>query len=269
MRARAAISNIAWPAQDDAQAVTLAAELGFSGIELAPGKVFGPLDAIGSDALRRYRRDLGAQGLSIPALQAILFGVTDAHLFESEATRARLGERLTRVAEVAGELGAGACVFGSPALRDPGQRSIQEAMDIAANFFARLAPRFVENGTVLAFEANPSIYQCRFVTCTSEAIDLVKRVDTPGFGLQLDMGTVFANGESADTVIAAGRIARHCHVSEPQLVPLGTGGHDHQVTGAALRDTDYDGWISIEMRAVDNWISAMETGASIVRKEYI
>ena len=218
MRDKAAVSNIAWPAEADEEALTLASRLGFSGIELAPAKVFGPLGEVSRTALTDYREALAARGLRIPALQAILFGVDDAHLFRSDAARECLLARLTRVAEVAGALEAGACVFGAPGLRDPGDLAQETALDIAAAFFARLAPRFADHGTTLAFEANPPIYDCRFVTRTREAMALVARVDTPGFGLQLDMGTVFANEEETETVVAAARACVHCHASEPRLV---------------------------------------------------
>lgn len=268
MRARRSVSNIAWPAADDDAALDLAAELGFTGIELAPAKVFGPLDAAGARDIEAYRRRLAERGLAVPALQAILFGVADAHLFASEAARERLAARLRRVAEVAGLLEARACVFGSPPLRDPGDRSPAEAADAAAAFFADLAPVFAAQGSVLAFEPNPAIYNCRFVTHTREAMALVRRVSAPGFGLQIDMGTVFANEEDAETLRDAARIAAHCHASEPGLAPLGTTGRDHDRTGAILAEAGYEGWISVEMKAADDWRGALRGAADVMRRSY-
>ncbi|SDG88286.1 sugar phosphate isomerase/epimerase family protein [Pelagibacterium luteolum] len=268
MRPRAAISNIAWPAEADDEALDLAVTLGFSGIELAPAKVFGPPDTADPDAVERYREALQARGLTVPALQAILFGVADAHLFGSPEARERLAVRLARVAEIAGALGAGACVFGSPGLRDPGDRPAEDAMAIAMEFFAEMAPRFDANDTTLAFEANATIYDCRFITHTHEAMRLVSEVDRKGFGLQLDLGTVFANREDTDTLIAAARLAAHCHASEPHLVPLGSGGHDHARAGDALRQAGYDGWISVEMKATPDWQTAMRAAAHVLDRHY-
>lgn len=266
---RRAISNIAWGAEHDGEALDLAAELGFAGIEIAPGKVFGPLDAMDTSAPRRYRQELAARGLVVPALQAILFGATDAHLFTSPEARSRLRERLEAVAALAGELEAGACVFGAPKLRDPGEMPADDAWRTAAAFFADLAPRFAERGTSLCFEANPPIYDCRFVTGTLEAIALVEVVGREGFDLQLDMGTVFANAEADEVVERAGGIARHCHVSEPGLAPLGTApSADHARTGRALAASGYGGWISVEMRAVDDRPGAMRRAAALVAEHY-
>ena len=200
MSGKLAISNIGWPSEADGEALALARDLGFNGIELAPTKVFGPLDESDDQTIVAYRDTMAEQGLRVPALQAILFGVSGAHLFKSEAARVELGVRLTRVAEIAGLLGAGACVFGSPGLRDPGDLAADEARDIAVAFFAGIAPRFADHGTTLAFEANPTIYNCGFVTRTLEAVELVRQVATPGFGLQIDMGTVFANDEPDEAI---------------------------------------------------------------------
>lgn len=268
MRKLAAISNIAWPAKADDEALDLVAELGFSGVELAPSKVFGPLDAVSADALRAYRARLDARGFAIPALQAILFGVTDVHLFSSADARLRLAERLDRVAVVASELGARACVFGAPTLRDPGELPVEEALTIASDFFAKVAPRFSARGTALAFEANPVIYNCRFIAGTWDALNLVDRVATPGFGLQLDMGTVFANAEGPRAVEAAGRRALHCHISEPHLVPIGTSNADHAAANCALAASGYSGWISVELRTVDDWRGAVKQAAQVLNQYY-
>ncbi|MBK1623971.1 hypothetical protein CKO32_10370 [Afifella marina DSM 2698] len=270
---RRSISNIAWPIQEDIAALDLAAELGFDGVELAPAKALGPLDAVELGDVRRYRDGLAARGLSIPALQGILFGADDVHLFASDEARLRLAQRLDRVAELAAELGAGACVFGAPKLRDPGDLDAGEAWARAVEFFADIAPRFASRGTSLCFEANPPMYDCRFVTTTEEAMRLVKAVGEPGFALQLDFGTVFANGETAETVESAGRMACHCHVSEPGLVPLGAGeakssSVDHAMTGAALVASGYEGWISVEMRAVEDWRGAMRRASAFIENYY-
>lgn len=265
MQGNASISNIAWPIEEDARALTLVADLGFAGVELAPRKVFGPLDEVSTQAVRRYREDLAARGLSVSALQAILFGVEDAHLFRDERSRSSLRSHLIRVAEVAGELGARACVFGSPALRDPGDLSPERALDSAVEFFAALAPRFATAGTQLAFEANPPLYGCRFVTRTREALELVRRVDTEGFALQIDTGTLLANGEEMSEVEEALPYAAHFHISEAGLVPPGSASADHVPIARAAAKGAYSGWYSIEMKEGSDWRQAIASVLPVLR----
>jgi D-psicose/D-tagatose/L-ribulose 3-epimerase len=262
------ISNIAWPAEADAEALILLARLGFDGIELAPSKVFGDISAISLQTVRAYRRQVEDQGLAICALQAILFGVQGAHLFESTLSRQRMADHLRRIAEVAATLGARACVFGSPALRDPGNLVPEKALAIAEAFFRAIAGDYAAQEVELCFEANPSFYQCRFVTHTREAMDLVKRVNAPGFGLQLDTGTIFINGEDPGVIREVESQIRHFHISEPALVPVGTAGVDHLAVAIALCGSIYTDWISIEMRAVEDWRGAVLQAHHLVDSIY-
>jgi sugar phosphate isomerase/epimerase len=218
--------------------------------------------------VRVYRRHVEGRGLAISALQAIFFNVEGVHLFQSDASRQRMADHLSRVAVVAAELGAQACVFGAPALRDPGELRANDAEAIAATFLSSVADRYAALGVSLCFEANPPLYQCRFVTRTVEAFNLVERVNRPGIALQLDTGTIFINGENPGVVRDVEKRIGHFHISEPSLVPLGTSGSDHAALAAALRGLAYSGWLSIEMKAVDDWSNAVRNAFRIVQTTY-
>jgi sugar phosphate isomerase/epimerase len=268
-RPRLSISNIAWPATDDRKALDLAAKLRFDGVELAPGKVFGDLSQIPLGAVHAYRGEVGDRGLSVSALQSLLFGVQDVHLFESAASRERMASHLKRIAEIAGALGARACVFGSPTLRDPGTLSLDTACKIAEEFLHTIAPDYAAQGVELCFEANPRLYQCKFATHTEEAFNLVERVNAPGIALQLDTGTMFINGESPEVIRQVERRIGHFHVSEPNLAPIGTAGVDHTGIAAAVKSSAYSSWVSVEMKAVNDWCGAMERAYNLVRSTYV
>lgn len=265
---RFSISNIAWPADADDEAVGRAAECGFEGIELAPMKVFGPLEDCPKQRLADYRNKLADLGLAIPALQAILFGVQDCELFRSGETRTRLARHLRLVAEIAGALGAKACVFGAPTLRDPGDLDPAASIGIAVNFFADIAGAYEDAGTALAFEANPPHYKCRFVTETPQAIQLVQAVGRAGFRLQIDTGTVFINGEDPGIAEAAAPLAAHFHASEKDLAPIGTLGSDHAAVAAALGRGGYAGWRSVEMRSTPSWRDNVRAAIDLMRTHY-
>ncbi|MFK0685827.1 sugar phosphate isomerase/epimerase [Ochrobactrum sp. BD67] len=267
-RLRYSISNISWPETADEEAIALVAELGFDGVEIAPFKVFGALSDVSEETVRLYCSQLQELGLAIPAMQAILFPASEARLFGTPGEEEALYERLRRVADIAGWLSAGACVFGAPALRNPGDLTPADAMIEAQRFFRTVAPLFAGQDSALCFEANPEIYNCRFITHTVDALKLVRAVGTCGFDFQFDSGTYFANGESHvvdGTVLSA---ARHFHVSEPHLVPVGSSGVDHAQLGAKLLESTYSGWVSVEMRQTDNWKQAIRDSVRILEKHY-
>jgi sugar phosphate isomerase/epimerase len=177
-------------------------------------------------------------------------------------------DRLRRVAEIAGALGARASVFGAPTLRDPGALALEEALAIAEAFLRAIAPDYSAHGVQLCFEANPPIYQCRFVTRTEEAFELVERVNAPGIALQLDTGTIFINGEDPEIIQRFGHRIGHFHVSEPNLVPTGTAAVDHAAVAEALKASSYAHWISIEMKAVEEWRGAVRHAHDLVHSLY-
>ena len=70
-----AVSNIAWEAGDDAHIYSLMEELGFSGLEIAPTRIFpsAPYDDL--PAARRWAQELmRTHGFTVPSMQSIWFG---------------------------------------------------------------------------------------------------------------------------------------------------------------------------------------------------
>jgi sugar phosphate isomerase/epimerase len=259
------VSNIAWPASELGPALELLQDTDCTAVEIAPFNVFGRWSAIGDDA-RRLRETIEDRGLVCSALQGILFGVPDVKLFQDETSRERLVRHLEAVADLAGLLGAKACVFGAPKQRDPGDLAPAQAWDIAVTTLRRVGPAFAAHGAALAFEANARRYGCRFVTTTAEASRLVADVDTPGLGVQIDTGTLFLEQEPPDVLAEATRHAVHAHVSEPDLGPIGA--EDHLAIAAALHASGYRGSLSIEMRPAEDWRAAVRSAVTFVRAAY-
>jgi len=264
-----AVSNLVWPDTDRDTAPAVASSLGFRALELAPVKAWGAWEeAMPADAAA-LRRRFADQQLEIAALQGICHGVEGLALFGPAAARRRLADHLRRVAEFAAACGGVPCVFGAPRIRDPGDLAPEAAMEQAAEFFAAVAPTYHACGSCLSFEANPAEYGCRFATRTAEAAELVRRVDHPGFGLQIDTGGIMMNGEPSDSLDGILPLAVHVHVSEPNLaVPVPNRAAAHRPIAAALRGAGYAGWLSAEMRMVPDWRAALAAAAALLGELY-
>ncbi|XXF80658.1 sugar phosphate isomerase/epimerase [Myxococcaceae bacterium GXIMD 01537] len=244
-----AASNIAWAREHDDAVGAMLCELGFAGVEIAPTAVWPqPLQA-SDDDLRRYRDSWEARGLRIVALQALLFGRMDLAIFGDAAKRQETFDYLAGMIRLGGKLGAGALVFGSPKNRLVGALSPAQVEDIALPFFHGLGQIAAEHGTALCIEPNPTVYACDWVTTSLHGRELVAKVGSPGFCLHLDAGGMTLSQESVDaTLEQTMRTARHFHVSEAQLAPIGSGTVEHEAFAAALRRAEYDRWVSVEMR---------------------
>jgi len=265
------ISNIAWPPELQPQAADLLQSLGVRGIEIAPTAVWpDPLD-VAAREVTSYRRFWNDRGIEIVALQALLYGRPDLTLFGSDHVRAKTEAYLSGMIRVCAQLGGRVLVFGSPKNRKRGDLSDVEARGIAAAMFATLGDRATAAGVAFCIEANPTAYECDFITTSEQAVSLVREVGNSGFGVHLDAGAMTLSEERIETALSTALPwCRHFHVSEPQLRPIGTGGVDHQLFSATLRRLEYAGWISIEMRVQrrESCLQDIADAIACTRREY-
>lgn len=251
-----AISNIAWAPQDARSVYAMMQAHGFTGLEIAPGLAFaGQEDAFvpSSGAEAAFRADLAEFGLSCVSMQSLLFGVVGAKLFGSAEELAALERGLERAITLAGRLGIGNLVFGSPGNRViPETMAQADAQAHAVDVFRRLGDKAQAAGTLLALEPNPAAYGTNFMTTVAAAADFTLLVDHPAVTLNYDMGALYMNEEQNQAGAlyrrAAGKVS-HVHISEPQLAPAPADTASLQAIATDLLGQGYDKWFSIEMRA--------------------
>ena len=258
-----AMSAIAWEPHEDEAAAHILREHGFTGVELAPTKIFPRPDAVTDAEVAACREAWEQRGLRIVALQALLFGRPDLTVFGD--SRQRTLDYLTGVVRLGGRLGAGALVFGSPRNRARGSLPARDAWRSAVDFFRALGATAAEAGTCLCIEPNPPRYGADFITTSEEALRLVEEVASPGFGLHLDAACAVLAGEDFPARLrASAQVLRHVHVSEPDLAPVHRGGSiDLRAMSTALREIGYAGWISVEMKPAG--IDAVRAAAAAAR----
>jgi sugar phosphate isomerase/epimerase len=264
-----AASNIAWdPSEDDAVAAILR-ELGFAGVEIAPSKRWAsPMDATKQE-IASYRAEWEKRGLQVVAMQALLFGRPDLQLFGSASVRRQLGDYLAALIEMASGLGARALVFGSPKNRKRGAMPLDEATDIAVDFFRNIGALATSRECLLCIEPNPTTYDCDFINTTAEAVALCEQIGNPGVKVNGDTGAMATNGEDAASVVASSHEwVGHFHASEPGLSPVGEGAV-HILAAKSLRANDWAGWVSLEMRMPpENSIRELSAAAGRMSKIY-
>ena len=244
-----AISNIAWQADEEPGIARALRDADVRYVEVAPTKIStAPLDLTPAD-VRRYREFWSEHGISIVAMQALLFGRPDLHVFGTAENRRETTEYLGRMIEIGALLGAETLVFGSPKNRLTGSLAESEVRAIESEFFGRLGELAAAAGIRFCVEPNPADYGCDYVQTLGDVQRLLRDVPSPGLGLHVDTGQMTLSGEPAGLLERLELEIQHFHVSEPHLVAAGTGGTRHEEFAAALRRGNYGRWISIEMRA--------------------
>lgn len=265
-----AISSIAWHPHEEAAVAALMQELGVTGVEVAPTKIWAsPLSASAAE-VDRYRRFWASHGIGIVAMQALLFGRADLTIFDDASTRQATLDYLKGMIDLAAGLGAQALVFGSPKNRQVGALPPAAVAPIAEDFFRTLGEHAFSRGCCLCIEPNPVAYACDFVTAASEGIALVQAANQAGFGLHLDAAGMHMAGDAFDASIdAAMPVLRHFHISEPWLGQIGAGGVDHAACIAALRRNAYAHWISIEMKTQHDEACVASVRDALIRVQHL
>lgn len=268
------ISNIAWTERQDETVYGWMRECGFEGLEIAPTRIFpeNPYEhrqeaAEWAHGLRR------AYGFSVPSMQSIWYGRTEG-LFGSPEERKNLTEYTKKAIDFAAAIGCHNLVFGCPRNRCIPESSVEKAadgtrkenesvdaegrngggdreqkaewMETAVSFFRELGEYALMCGTVIGMEANPPMYHTNFINTTGQALALVERVDSKGFLLNLDVGTMIANRENCAELAGRIHLVNHVHISEPGLKPVRKRVL-HRELSELLQREDYDGFVSVEM----------------------
>ena len=94
-------------------------------------------------------------------------------------------------------------------------------------------------------EANPLIYHTNYINTTSQAIELVRTVRSPGMKINLDMGTILENKEPLTVLEGITDMISHVHISEPGLKKIEKRTL-HQELSDLLKKEHYQGYVSIE-----------------------
>lgn len=237
------ISNIAWGSELDYKVYELMKKYGYSGLEIAPTRIFmkQPYDKI--DDARNWQKHLQDDyGFVISSMQSIWYGRQEM-LFGTDEEREFLIDYTKKAIDFAVAIGCKNLVFGCPRNRIMSNMADSQ---IAVTFFRRLGNYAYERGTVIALEAVPHIYNTNFINDTTAALEFVRTVNSRGFLLNLDAGTIICNKEDPEKLIGQIKYVNHVHISEPSLKLIEQRDLHKKLKQLLIRE-DYTGFISIEM----------------------
>lgn len=237
------ISNIAWTPANDDIIYALIQEFGFKGLEIAPTRLFPDAPYENLSKARIWSEHMQAyHGISIPSMQSIWYGRTE-QLFGTYKERQILIDYTKKSIDFASAIRCRNLVFGCPK-----NRSLPEGADpdTAIEFFREIGDYAKSQGTVVGIEANPPVYQTNYINDTFSALDLVKKVDSEGFRLNLDVGTMIQNDEKVHDLVGQVPYISHVHISEPLLKPIEKR-ELHRELYDLLSGENYQGFVSIEM----------------------
>jgi D-psicose/D-tagatose/L-ribulose 3-epimerase len=214
-------------------------EHGFDGIEIP---VFRPA-AFEAAAIRKGTEALG---LEVNTCTVMVDGMS---LIHGEAgvrrrTQAHLRDCIKATADAGGRTIAGPLY--SPVGYLPGRRRTSDEWEWAVEGFQSLGDALVENDVTVAIEPL-NRFETYFLNTAADAATLCDRIGHPRIGVLFD--TFHANIEEKDIAAGyrtVGRHLKHVHLCENDRGTPGSGHVEWPSVFAALRDLNYDGWLTIE-----------------------
>ena len=250
---RLAISNIAWDVAEDEAIASLLHRYNVDAIDIVPGKYFPEPSKAKHQDIARVKIWWAERGIEITGMQALFLGTSGLNMFGSSEIQMQMLQHLDAVCHIGAGIGAKRLVFGAPKNRDRSGLSDQETMYVAVAFFMRLGEIALSHGVVICLEPTPTFYGANFMTTSAETLRIVEQVAHPSIQMQLDTGVITINGEDAETVLkdCAPRIG-HIHASEPDLLPLGSGGAKHSIFAEVIKKYLPKQVVTIEMLASKN-----------------
>jgi D-psicose/D-tagatose/L-ribulose 3-epimerase len=236
------VNTFIWTGSFDRSHIPLLAQIkehGFDGAELP---LFDPAQFQAAD----LRRGLEENGLEC-TICSCLTGGTNI-ISDDAAVRARTRTHMQDIVKKAAEVGA-RTVAGplySPVGYLPGRRRSANEWQWAVDCYQSLGPVLSDYGVTIAIEPL-NRFETYFLNTAADSVRLCDEINHPHVGILFD--TFHANIEEKDIGQAyrtVGRHLKHVHTCENDRGTPGSGHVEWPAVFAALRDIQYDGWLTIE-----------------------
>jgi sugar phosphate isomerase/epimerase len=246
---RYAICNETFEGWDHARICRQAAELGYTGLELAPFTLAPRITDVTPAQRQQLRREAEAAGVQIIGLHWLLAKTEGLQLTSPDAAVCqRTADYLVALARCCRDLGGELMVFGSPAQRRiPAGATREQATDYAVDTFCRSAAGIADAGVQLCLEPLAPA-EADFIQTAGEAVAILERLAHPNFALHLDVKAMSSEAAPIPDLIRqhAARTG-HFHANDANRRGPGFGDVDFVPIFAALKDTGYRGWVSVEV----------------------
>ncbi len=214
----------------------LAAECGYTGLEIAPFTLAARAGNLSPRQREEIRRQVESAGLEIIGLHWLLAKTEGIHLTSPDAAvRQHTADYLVDLTLLCGDLGGHVMVLGSPMQRSlaPGVTKAQ-GMAYAAEILYQVLPVLESHSVMLAVEPlTPQ--ETNFLVTAAEAVELIDRVSSPQIQLHLDCKAMCSEATPIVELIRRNRQwLAHFHANDPNRQGPGFGSLDFVPIFAAL-----------------------------------
>ncbi|MEM7475888.1 MAG: sugar phosphate isomerase/epimerase family protein [Planctomycetota bacterium] len=235
-----------WPWE---KALELSRQLGYTGWEIAPftmGDAPTELPAAKRAELAKTIQDADTQVVGLHWLLA----KTDGFYLTTDdgEVRERTAVYLGDLARLCRDLGGSIMVLGSPHQRNfPDSMTHEQADNNTISVLEQVIPVLEEHDVTLALEPlGPG--EGNYWNEARQAVAVIEKLASKNVQLHLDVKAMSSEPEPiADVIRANAKHMVHFHANDPNLLGPGMGEVPFEPIFGALKEIDYQGWVSVEV----------------------
>jgi sugar phosphate isomerase/epimerase len=226
-----------------------AKKAGYDFVEIAPFTIAKSVTDISASERARIRGLAASAGIGVSGLHWVLVQAEGMYLTHPDAAvRKRTSDYFVELVDCCADLGGTRIIVGSPKQRNIMDGvTFEEAWAWATDVFRPAVKRAEERGVVLCFEPLAPI-ETNFVNTAAEGCRFAAQFESRAMSIILDVKAMSSEATPIQEIIreSAGNF-EYFHANDPNLKGPGFGEMDFVPIAAALRDTGYDGIVSVEV----------------------
>lgn len=240
------VSNIAWPNKSLKLALQCLSHNNFNGVELSLNKIFREPVETPQKKFAEIRNIIENFGLQIVATHSLFYTMKKYNIFSHDGFN-KLLNYLIKISEIMEFLGTSKIIFGSGTCRN-NELSKKESDKVFKKFLEMFLKKTSKHKTQILIEPLAK-NETNYINNCSEAIDIIKNIDTERVQLHIDLKSSIQEKENLKNVFNDFNTnIKHIHISDKDLrAPSKDSGY-HENMSSILKENRYSHYVSVEMK---------------------
>ncbi len=212
------------------------------------------------EKFNELRGILSCNGFKVASVNVLVSGITPlAEAEKLDEAKAYINNLFPRIAGI----GCHTAVFGCGVFRMA--TADKNYVSKLKSFIRDMSDAALQHGITIALEPL-NTKECNILNSSLEALSYVKEIHHPALRMLIDLYHFDLENESLQNVTECGNSIRHVHIALPKIrsMPNPTDNYDYKPFLTALKETGYNGYVSVEASSGD--VADMLTANSYLNK---
>lgn len=230
-----------------------ARKLGYQGIEIAPYTIAPSVNQVSAAERAELRKAAERIGIEICGIHWVLIGVEGMYLnHPNTPVQNRTRQYLRDLVDFCADIGGKIMVVGSPKQRMVMQEvSSARAWAIATDTFRDAVKTAEDRGVTICIEPLAPT-ETNFINTAYEAVEFARQFNSPAMKVILDVKAMCSEELSIPKIITESTPHfAHFHANDKNLKGPGFGKVDFHPIATALKQSGYNGFVSVEVFKFD------------------